>query len=333
MKIMERWTARAILALCACCVFVPAWAKVTTTEVTSGIPHQALFSVAFDGKNGIAVGARAQIMTTMDGGESWNPEQSTEKLSLFGAAISGTQMIAVGQMGLILRKEADGPWTRIESGTEERLMGVALNAKGNAVVVGSFGTILMSKDSGKSWRKGSPDWTTYFAANAAELGDGFAPHLYGVQIDGENRTTIVGEVGLVLRSMDCGDAWLLLHRGDFPGGSGRAELSSLDLLPDGRGYAVGQRGIVFKTTDGGASWAPVDVGSTANLLGVVVAQNGDVTITAMREVVTSRDNGATWQKVDAVDVRTGWYSGVAMNASDQQIYAVGHSGRIIKFGR
>lgn len=328
---MGRRLASGFLLLGLLAGVTPSFASVVPTEILSGIPHQALFAIAFDGRRGVAVGARAQIMSTSDGGAKWVQEATTEKLSLFGVAVSGERRIAVGQMGLILLKEGEGAWTRIESGTQERLMSVSLNSRGSAVIAGSFGTILVSKDGGRSWRSNSPDWATYFAGNAAELGDGFAPHLYGVRIDENNRTTVVGEVGLILRSQDCGDAWQVLHRGDLPGGSGRAELFGLDLLPDGRGYAVGQRGLVFRTADAGASWTPVDIGSTANLLGVALAANGDVTITAMREVLTSRDDGLSWQKLDALDVRTGWYSGAAIAEAGSKPYAVGHSGRIIRF--
>ena len=330
-RCMGRRLASGFLLLGLLAGVTPSFASVAPTEILSGIPHQALFAIAFDGRYGVAVGARAQIMSSSDGGANWAQEPTTEKLSLFGVALSGERRIAVGQMGLILLKEGEGAWTRVESGTQERLMSVSLNSRGNAVIVGSFGTVLASKDGGRTWRKSSPDWASYFAANAAELGDGFSPHLYAVKVDENNRTTVVGEVGLILRSDDCGDAWRVLHRGDLPGGSGRAELFGLDLLPDGRGYAVGQRGLVFRTADGGLNWTPVNVSSTANLLGVALAINGDVTITAMREVLTSRDDGLSWQKLNALDVRTGWYSGAAIAEAGGKPFAVGHSGRIIRF--
>ena len=53
--------------------------------VLTGIPHQALFSIAMDGERGIAVGAGGEIQVTEDGGATWTRETTPSPLSLLGA--------------------------------------------------------------------------------------------------------------------------------------------------------------------------------------------------------------------------------------------------------
>lgn len=311
---------------------VPGHSAQAPTEVVSGVPHQSLFGVAFDEDKGVAVGAAGQIMSTSDAGKSWAAEVSPNRLALLGVAVRGERRIAVGQMGQILLKEGEGSWQIIDGGTQERLMAVSLNTTGEAVIVGSFGLILTSPDGGRTWVKGSPDWSRYFAADAAELGDDFKPHLYAVTISGDRVITVVGELGLVLRSYDSGCNWTVLHRGDRPGGTGRASLFAMDLRGDGSAYVVGQGGLVLSTDDGGANWTQVDIGSAAHLLGVATSPGGHVVVTAMRELITSRDGGAHWQGQDALDIKTGWYNAAVRQGGTGAVFAVGHSGRIIRFG-
>ncbi|WP_157534520.1 hypothetical protein [Hydrocarboniphaga effusa] len=45
--------------------------------VLQGKAHQALFSVAFDGDRGVAVGAMGELLESSDGGKSWNGSGSS----------------------------------------------------------------------------------------------------------------------------------------------------------------------------------------------------------------------------------------------------------------
>ena len=74
-----------------------------------------------------------------------------------------------------------------------------------------------------------------------------------------------------------GASWQALHRGD-------ASIFALELRADGAGYAVGQNGTVLRTADGGASWAAVDAGTQAILLGVHSSADGQVIATGMRDM-------------------------------------------------
>jgi len=64
--------------------------------VYSGIPHDALYALHIDGKNGLAVGAAGLMLETKDGGASWSKAESGTEFGLFGIAMAGTHKLIVG---------------------------------------------------------------------------------------------------------------------------------------------------------------------------------------------------------------------------------------------
>ncbi len=297
--------------------------------VLTGIPHQALFSIAMDGERGIAVGAGGEIQVTEDGGATWTRETTPSPLSLLGAAVAGDRRVAVGQMGLVMVKRDSSEWSVVATGTEERLMDVSLNRNGLAVAVGSFGTVLRSVDHGQSWTPVSVDFETMFAEFAESLGLGFAPHLYGVKVTDDGRVVAVGELSTVLVSTDGGQQWRATYVGRAHGGQMDPSLFGLDLRADGVAFAVGQSGRVMRSEDGGEQWSVVPTDSTANFLGVGASTDDRVVVVGMREVIASRNGGKAWTRVPGQDIAVNWYSDTAHLDDGRRSLAVGHSGRII----
>jgi photosystem II stability/assembly factor-like uncharacterized protein len=288
--------------------------------VVSGSNHQALFAIALDGRQGLAVGVGGEVLVSGDGGATWTPEAGVPSdKSLLGLAVAGGKALAVGQSGLILRRGRDGAWSTADSGTTERLFGVDFNEAGTAVAVGSFGRIVLSADGGATWRSVAPAW-----ADASFTEQGMEPHLYAVEVATDGTITVAGEFGLVLRSRDQGQTWQVLHRGE-------ASVFALHLRDDDIGYAVGQGGMILRTADGGESWSDVTSGSNANLLGVDTAPTGQVMVTAMRDMLVS-DDGIVWTRLATGDFGSAWYSGVAVLAGEPRLtgLVVGHAGRIVR---
>lgn len=284
--------------------------------IQQGTAHQALFSVAFDGDRGVAVGAMGELLESTDGGKNWKATaKGITPLSLLGVGLHGAHRIAVGQQGLILRSEGDAAWSKVESGSDKRLLSVSVNEAGLAASVGSFGAILVSDNGGQNWKPITIDWTRY-------LEDPVDPHLYDVAVSDSGVITIAGEYGLILRSADRGQTWVSVHRGE-------ASIFDISMRPDGVGYAVGQNGLVMTTTDGGNVWRDLPTGSEAVLLGVWSAADGHVIVAGMRETLESHDGGTTWKRRTDGDFATAWYSALAAPASGGLVL-VGHTGRIVK---
>lgn len=295
-------------------------------EITGGTPHQALMAVAFDQSSGVAVGAGGQIMTTQDAGKTWQPAAAPLPLGLLGVAIKQGLSVAVGQSGLVLVRDGGGAWNKVDSGSTERFFSASINAQGHVVAVGSFGAVIASSDRGKTWKSIAPQWLQF---SDAQQGDGFQPHIYDVKLDDAGTITIVGELGIILRSTDGGQKWSLLHKGDSVTRKETASLFALDMRSDGVAFAVGQDGMILKSANGGASWVVQPSGTQAILLGVSSSTTGGVIVTGMHDMLYSKDDGATWAHVSDKSIGSSWFVGISrLNASS--VVIVGNSGKIVR---
>ena len=289
------------------------------TLVVEGTVHRPLYGIAFhqDLQRGVAVGARGTVMMSDDGGRSWITEKLDTPLSLIDVAVQGERRVLVGQMGSIWVSESGEGWRAVESGTEERLMAVDMNAAGLAIAVGSFDLILLSHDSGETWEESPLQLAPHVEGH-------YDPHLFDVQVNPDGSALIVGEFGLILRTADGGRNWDIVHQGI-------ASLSGVHVRPDGTGFAVGQDGAVLRTLDGGKSWTSLDTPTSGNLLGVWSTGEGEATVSGMRYMIVSDDDGDSWRSVTDAEVNTNWYGKMVAAASG--IIAVGHSGRVIRVAR
>lgn len=270
--------------------------------IRSGAAHDALFDLAFDGRQGIAVGAFGTVLGSDDGGASWAPLAVPAKTPvLLGVAIRGGHCLAVGQLGTILAADDCRQWRTVAPVGNARLMAVSLNGRGQAYAVGAFGTVLRSTDGGHAWQPVAIDWTG--------IGEGGAePHLYDVHVADDGMVTIVGEFGVILRSAD-GVRWQVVHRGE-------QSLFGLAQAADGSAYAVGQAGTVLASTDGGVSWKALPTGSAAILTGVWSDGHGRIVASGINTILRSDDGGASWRRIDSRLVTQAWHQAVTAARRD-----------------
>ena len=318
-SIRHRLSRPMLLALCLGVAAAAAEPAPPLQPVVSGTVHEALYGIAAHGEAMIAVGAGGAILESGDAGRSWKAAAGVPtSLALLAVAIADGHAIAVGQVGTVLVMDERGAWIKADSGTNARLFGVGVNASGRAVAVGAFGTAVKSEDGGHSWSSIAPDWKSFTAS-------GEQPHLYGAVVDHAGVITVAGEFGLILRSTDGGASWKQLHKGD-------ASLFAIDLHDPAAGFAVGQNGTILRSVDGGVTWTQVESGSSAILLGVRAIGSGRVVVTAMRDLLESRDGGLTWHDIARGEATTSWYQSMATAPQQQEVFAVGHSGQIIRVG-
>lgn len=292
--------------------------------VVTGTAHQALFSIAFRGDLGVAVGAGGQLMESHDAGKSWKVVTPVlTPLALLGVGMAPGHAIIVGQVGMVFVMSDDGQWQKMDSGTKHRLFNVAVKSDGVAVAVGAYGTILRSTDGGKTWTSIAPSWTGY-----TKYGD--QPHLYAVNVDDSGTITVAGELGLILRSSDAGKTWQTLHKGNEETSEGVSSLFAMQLNPDGTGYVVGQNGTILHTSDHGDTWTQLDSGTQSILLGVHADGAGNVIATGMHDMLISRDRGKTWRHIVGQQVTSSWLEGVTSPGPGQAPLAVGEAGRVVR---
>lgn len=281
-----------------------------------GTAHRDLYDLELtESGYGLAVGMMGTIISTDDGGDSWQFHSYPTQRALFSVALTGDQAIITGQDGIILERHGrDGDWQEVDSGTKQRLLSIDMGDAGFGVIVGTYGTLLRTTNGGDTW-------TLVDAKLRKHIEGGYKPHLNRVQVLGGGVAVIVGEFGLVVRTQDRGKTWTIMRQGT-------ASLYGVDILPSGLGYAVGQVGTVLRTQDAGRTWQKLETETDGNLLTVVADGIGTVTVPGMRIMIVSDDGGETWSQVTEGDVNSMWYMDAV--ATDHGVLAAGHSTKIIR---
>lgn len=219
-------------------------------------------------------------------------ERSPVDVHLFGvAAVSANEAWTVGDYGLVLHTRDGSSWEQVTLSEEVFADDNLLERIFNAVdfsdprhgwIAGEFGTTLRTNDGGKTW---VGDRTLVDTPNDIYLYDISA-------IDGE-RAAISGLAGTVLTTQDGGQTWEPQRTGSSAGlfgvswtdGRGGAAvgdrgeiftreanpgrwirpeqprlfnwLADVDHADPNRIFAVGEKGLILRSEDGGLSWVQV----------------------------------------------------------------------------
>ena len=182
----------------------------------------------------------------------------------------------------------------------------------SGLAVGLAGTVLSTEDAGKTWQDGSA---------------GVADALLGVSC-GQSASLAVGQGGLIMRKAGDED-WVKVDSGTDQ------RLLSVSANESGLAVIVGGFGAVLKSTDGGASWAPLSFDWEAilndflepHVYDVSVSADGIITLVAeFALVMRSVDQGETWEVVNKGDT-----SLFALHFRDANTgFAVGQDGKVLK---
>lgn len=208
----------------------------------------------------VAVGERGTIVVSENNGQAWKIVHGDSEVPVTLTdinAVTDKLLLAVGHDSVILRSDDGGlSWTLVmrDSETGEPLMGTWSADGQHIFAYGSFGKFLVSDDAGLT-----------FTAQELPL---FGEHLSAMAGDDGDVRIMVGEMGLVLRSLDGGSTWDKLD--SFYQGS----LFGVAHLNNTRWMAYGMRGHVFFSDNNGDSWAQVNIGSELPLYGHAVSSNG-----------------------------------------------------------
>ena len=194
-------------------------------------------------------------------------------------AVSSTVAWATGYAGAFRTGDA-GATNWSVAGTAGCINPTRLDAvsSSTAFAVG-WGRICRSTDSNLSW----VDLPTGLPAGFA-AGD--------VQASPQTATTVwaVGSGGRVVRSVDNGTNWTPTTATPIP-----VDLITLDVVSDSEAYVGGWDGLVFRTTDSGASWNRVRVPITGATNRLAAPGGTNVTVaTEAGAVAATVDGGTSW---------------------------------------
>jgi photosystem II stability/assembly factor-like uncharacterized protein len=208
----------------------------------SALTHLA---IRIHGQIGYAVGNYGSIIKTSDGGATWDTTiHSSVTQNLLSVYFTDVNTgYAVGEGGVILKTTGGGFWYQLVSGTNQTLRSILFTSEKTGFAVGANGTIIQTTD--------GTTWNPLTSGNTQSLATIFF-------IDSKTGFA-AGDSGVMVKTSNGGGTW-------SPVSSGMKErIGSLLFTDANTGYAFGQEGI-FKTVDGGTTWASQPTGITGNYM-------------------------------------------------------------------
>jgi photosystem II stability/assembly factor-like uncharacterized protein len=229
------------------------------TGVTKGGPTSVLSAVhGFDRMRACAVGDG--VFLTFDGGRSWQKGRALSRVAAHLSAlhfVSENEGWAAGAAGVLHTADGGMNWMEIDadpSRIASRSDAPHVAARvlhftdgRNGWLGGPHGALYRTRDGGVSWAR--------VAVPVPASADGGPPYLFGGTWTDEAHAWLVGEHGTVLSTADGGESWSRVETGAgdtfftaiaFAGRDGWIA----GFLPDGAA-----RSVVYRTRDGGATWA------------------------------------------------------------------------------
>ena len=289
----------------------------TPSQASSLAQHGLLVGLARAGERLVAVGQRGHILTSDDGGQSWQQARVPVSSDLVAVYFpSASQGWAVGHDGVVLHS-ADGgsSWERqfdgrqvgpamlshyqalaqsapddetlaalvretqrmTEEGADKPFLDVWFENERVGYIVGAFNLLFHTEDGGRTWTPWMERTDNPSALN-----------LYAIRPVGDE-LFIVGEQGLLLkleRSTGRFESRPTTYSGSFFGVLGKPGVT----------LVFGLRGNVFRSVDGGANWNQVETGLPASITtGTQLADGRLALLSQAGHLLVSGDDGVSFQ--------------------------------------
>lgn len=220
-----------------------------------------------------------------------------ETAALLDLGPGGDGLLAVGERGIILQRRADD-WVQSPSPVGVTLTAVAENGEGTAIAVGHDGVILRSTDSGATWAKVTDGRALFpglietarsrHAEAEAALEEATEDTREDLEFELEDQ---LFRLETAEQSMAFGPSWPFLDV----------------VFSDARtAWVSGAYGMLFRSSDGGASWASVsdrvENFEDLHLNALLVTEDGALLIAGEGGMIfRSADGGESFERWDTDD--------------------------------
>lgn len=310
----------------------------TWSKITSGISASAdFYSIDFynyqasggKGNVGMAVGSNGMASRSTDYGATWTTIMSdwqSYKTLYDVKLVDSIYGFAVGAKGKIMKTtDAGQTWFHLNSGFRANLWSVNFTDSLHGVTVGDSATISGGYTDGKIYTTtdGGNSWKTTTFPYSSCNGVHFPNKSFGCAV-GFN-----GTYATAARTTDGGSNWSLQIINNF-----KARLWSVFFHYSDNGVAVGDSGMIMRTSDGGLNWTRINTGITTSLYYVTFSYNLSTALPsdtgyvgyamgAAGKLFKSFDGGINW--TPAVSPGTGGLNGMSI-VPRKAIYLVASDG-------
>ena len=273
--------------------------------------------------------------TSVVGGAAFAPAGDVDRARIRLVAATGAIVLASTGVGLHRSTDGGETWSFVGAPEVRGKIVQALVALGDELFVTTDAAVFRSADGGETWKdvsSGDCQVPTYLSVHGAELfglagGRPFQWNPGKMQWDalpfGDQAFDVLESDGDALYANSIyspGVYRLSLHDVqaewapvlDLPSWAYRAF-----AFTEGHGFVANTTGL-FHSTDGGATWTPVDVGGEADFTDLLATDQGLFAATSAGLRI-SVDHGATWESAGNEPS----LSGFALAASDEGFFAAG----------
>jgi len=284
---------------------------------TPAVPPNVYDVFFLDQDHGWAAGWPELILATQDGGQTW-VEQHLNR-SFTDPTTYCSSFASDGTCGIY-----NGSYLRR----------IRFADPNNGFAVGRFGYVFKTTDGGATWNLMPQNWPNLLpdcvipAAGATYHFTVYAPHLFGLDMLSANEVFVVGgDAGsidcpnwenVIAHTTDGGDTWVFQYDLDR-----QRRFMDIHFIQD-TGWAVGEGGMIMKSTDHGRSWVSANATrsiTSSDLLGLAFPTLNTIwAVGSSGTIIYSGDGGQTFanqnsqttlrlQRVWFTDILTGWAAG------------------------
>lgn len=234
-----------------------------------------------------------------------------EKSLILDIARAGERLVAVGERGhVLLSDDAGEQWRQVIVPTRSTLTSVFFADAQIGFAVGHDAVILRSKDAGETWQLVYSD-----AQEESPLLDVF--------FFDERRGVAVGAYAYFLVTDDSGDSWEPLAIND----EDDFHLNAIVPAPDGDLFIAAEAGLIYRSSDGAASWESLESPYEGSFFGALGDTEGELLVFGLRgHLYRSRDAGREWEQI-ALDTQAMLTD--ATRLPDGRVVIVGLEGMVL----